>query len=165
LPERLCTADKRIDCLPSGLLPEFERALRSAADSAEAYPLLLIGRRHLRSNNSWMHNSHRLVKGKPRCHLLMHSKDAQKLALADGERVAVNSAAGRLETELALTDDIMPGVVSLPHGWGHNRAGVQLKVAAQHAGVSINDVTDRQRLDVVSGNAVLSGVPVSVSKI
>jgi anaerobic selenocysteine-containing dehydrogenase len=124
--------------------------------------LVLISRRTLRSNNSWMHNSERLVSGKPRCVLLMHPEDAASRGLADGARVVMKSRTGEIEVPLAVSDEIMPGVVSLPHGWGHVRPGVRLGVAAAHAGASVNDVTDEKFIDPVSGAAALSGVPVTV---
>jgi anaerobic selenocysteine-containing dehydrogenase len=126
--------------------------------------LLLIGRRQLRSNNSWMHNSQRLVKGPESCTLLMHPDDARRRGLADGVRVRVRSRVGEVAVPLAISSDIAIGVVSLPHGWGHGREGVALRVAqARGGGASINDLTDELRLDALSGNASFSGVPVSVS--
>jgi anaerobic selenocysteine-containing dehydrogenase len=124
--------------------------------------LLLIGRRHVRSNNSWMHNFHRLVKGKPRHQLLMHPQDLQQRQLQDGQRVRIRSRTGMLEVEVLACEDMMPGVVSLPHGFGHGREGVQLQVAQAQAGVSANDLTDERLRDAVSGNAALNGVPVQV---
>ncbi|MBT8493385.1 MAG: molybdopterin oxidoreductase family protein, partial [Deltaproteobacteria bacterium] len=122
--------------------------------------LLLIGRRHLRSNNSWMHNNLRLVKGKPRCTLFIHPDDARTRDISDGQRVVVESRVGRVEVAVEITDDIMRGVVSLPHGFGHDRDGVRLRVARAHAGVSANDVTDDLFIDELTGNAAFNGVPV-----
>jgi anaerobic selenocysteine-containing dehydrogenase len=116
----------------------------------------------LRSNNSWMHNSLRLVKGPARCVLLMHPEDAAARGLAAGDRVEIASATGTIEAPLELSSAMMPGVVSLPHGWGHDRPGVRLAVAAAHPGVSLNDVTDERRVDPVSGTSSLNGVPVTV---
>jgi anaerobic selenocysteine-containing dehydrogenase len=127
--------------------------------------LVLVSRRTLRSNNSWMHNSERLVSGRHRCVLLMHPEDAARRGLADGARVVMKSRTGEIEVPLEISDEIMPGVVSLPHGWGHGRAGTRLAVAAAHPGVSVNDVTDEARIDPVSGAAALSGVPVTVSAV
>jgi len=124
--------------------------------------LLLIGRRHVRSNNSWMHNYHRLVKGKPRHQLLMHPDDLQQRGLADGQRVRVRSRVGMIEVEVAASDEMMAGVVSLPHGWGHARPGVQMGIATAQPGASANDLTDERYLDKLSGNAALNGVPVHV---
>ena len=142
-------------------LPRLAQALDSAA-STPPNRLLLIGRRTLRSNNSWMHNCERLVSGRNRCVLLMHPDDAQRRSLAAGQRVVVKSAVGRIEVPLDISDEVMPGVVSLPHGWGHDRPGAQLRVAALHAGVSMNDAVDDAGIDALSGTSVLNGVPVTV---
>ena len=123
------------------------------------------GRRELRSNNSWMHNSERLVRGKRSCTMLMHTTDAAARGLADGDRVLVTSRVGEVELEVEITPDVMPGVVSVPHGWGHDRAGVKLRVARGHPGASINDLTDDARVDVLTGNAGFSGVAVSVRRV
>ena len=123
---------------------------------------MLIGRRHVRSNNSWMHNSQRLVKGKPRCTLVIHPDDAARRGVADGATVRLRSRVGEVEVTAELSDAVMPGVVSLPHGWGHDRAGIRLGVASRHAGASINDVIDDQRIDTLTGTAVLNGTPVEV---
>jgi anaerobic selenocysteine-containing dehydrogenase len=112
-----------------------------------------------------MHNSQRLVKGKPRCTLMVHPADAERRGIADGARVRLTSRVGAVEVSAEVTDDVMPGVVSLPHGWGHDREGVRLGVARRHAGVSINDVIDDQRLDVLTGTAVLNGTPVEVAPV
>jgi len=163
-PDRLATADKRIQCAPAPVmaaLGELERTLFAGT----APDLVLIGRRHIRSNNSWMHNFERLVKGKPRCQLLMHPLDLGRYGFAEGQRVRVTSRVGSLDVEVAGTDEVMPGVVSLPHGWGHGRAGTSLAVAQAHAGVSANDLTDDLFVDAVSGNAALNGMPVAVAAI
>ena len=125
--------------------------------------LLLIGRRHQRDCNSWMHNTERLTKGRPRHHLLMHPDDLAERGIADGTAVAVTSRVGTVHAEVQSTEDVMRGVVSLPHGYGHQREGVRLSRASQVPGPSINDLTDPAVLDVASGNAVLNGVPVTVS--
>ena len=125
-------------------------------------PLALIGRRQLRSNNSWMHNSERLMRGKERCTLLMHPDDATARGIADGLCVRVRSRVGSVDVLAELSTEMMPGVVSLPHGWGHARAGVRLRTATAHPGASINDLTDDQRLDELSGTAAFSGVEVLV---
>ena len=127
--------------------------------------LHLIGRRDLRSNNSWMHNCLRLVKGPARCTLQMHPDDAQQRGLASGQTVMVRSRAGQVEVPLEVSDEVMPGVVSLPHGWGHARAGVAMRVAEAHPGASVNDLTDELFVDTLSGNASLTGVPVTVEGI
>jgi anaerobic selenocysteine-containing dehydrogenase len=124
--------------------------------------LFLIGRRQLRSNNSWMHNSARLLRGEPRCTILMHPNDAAHRDLKSGQTVSVRSSVGSLEVPLEISDEIMPGVVSMPHGWGHDRHGVRLDVAQQHAGASINDLTDNQAIDALCGTAAFSGTLVEV---
>ena len=126
--------------------------------------MVLIGRRHARSNNSWMHNAPRLMRGKDRCTLLMHPEDAERLGVAGAARVTVTSRVGTITAPLELTDAIMPGVVSLPHGWGHGRDGVRLETASSRPGVSANDVTDPALIDVLSGNAAVNGVPVEIGR-
>jgi anaerobic selenocysteine-containing dehydrogenase len=125
--------------------------------------LHLVGRRDVRSNNSWMHNVEVLVKGKARCTLHVHPDDADRLGLADGIDATVTSRVGSLTAPVEVTDAIRPGVVSLPHGWGHGGPGVQLEVAGRHAGVNSNVLTDETVVDAVSGNAVLNGIPVEVA--
>jgi anaerobic selenocysteine-containing dehydrogenase len=114
------------------------------------------------SNNSWLHNSARLVSGKPRCTLWMHPRDAAARALQHGQAVRVASRVGDITVPLHLTEDIRPGVVSLPHGWGHDRPGVQLQVAQAHAGASLNDLSDDHLTDRISANAAFSAQPVTV---
>ncbi|TXH04155.1 MAG: molybdopterin oxidoreductase family protein [Nevskiaceae bacterium] len=164
LPQRLFHAIRRIQAAPPEMLAElaaFAQSLQTPVPvTAE---LRLIGRRHVRSNNSWMHNSRRLVKGEPRHQLLMNPGDLSRRGLADGERVRVSSRVGEVLVEVKASDEMMPGVVSLPHGWGHDRAGIRLGIAAAHPGASNNDLTDETDLDV-SGNAALNGVPVTVER-
>ncbi|MBV4490203.1 molybdopterin-dependent oxidoreductase [Pseudomonas oryzicola] len=160
LAARLATTSKAVEAAPPVLLDDLHRLAQQPAPTAGE--LLLIGRRHVRSNNSWMHNFHRLVKGKPRHQLLMHPQDLQQRQLQDGQRVRIRSRTGTLEVEVQACDDIMPGVVSLPHGFGHARHGVQLQVARAQPGVSANDLTDEHLRDRVSGNAALNGVPVQI---
>jgi anaerobic selenocysteine-containing dehydrogenase len=162
LPERLFTPDKQIDCANPEPLSDIAR-LRAALQG-DGKELLLIGRRHVRSNNSWMHNYRRLVKGKPRCTLMMHPGDMAARDIESGDRVTLRSRAGAVEVAVEATEEIMPGVVSLPHGYGHDRAGVRMQIARDHAGVSCNDVTDEQLLDALSGNAAVNGVPVQVTR-
>ena len=162
LPERLRTVGKRICIAPTLFLSDVPRLrARAAAGPSE---LVLIGRRHLHSNNSWCHNAGRLVKGKPRCVLLMNRRDAERRRIADGDTVSIVSRTGRIEVPAELSDEMMPGVVSLPHGWGHGRDGVRLRVAGRVAGASINDVTDGTAVDPLSGNAAFSGLPVQVAR-
>ena len=124
--------------------------------------ILLIGRRHVRSNNSWLHNSHRLVKGKSRCTLMLHPQTAAQHGIADGQDVRVTSRVGSVVIAAEVTDELMPGVVSIPHGFGHGRKGVKQKIAQAHAGVSVNDLTDETLIDQLSGNAAVNGVPVQL---
>ena len=121
-----------------------------------------MGRRDLRSNNSWMHNVEVLVKGRPRCTLHVHPDDAARWGVVDGSEALVTGRVGALEVPVEVTDAVRPGVVSLPHGWGHDLAGVRLGVAGRHAGVNSNIVTDDLVVDALSGNAVLNGIPVTV---
>ena len=186
LPERLRTPDKCIELAPEVLVKDIERVKarllecdgkRSAsplwldddADRRHArtspFPssaLLLIGRRQLRSNNSWMHNSARLLRGRSQCTILMHPTDAADRDLKPGQTVAVCSRVGSIELPVEITDEIMPGVVSIPHGWGHDRVGVRLDIAQQHAGRSINDLTDNLAIDALCGTAAFNGTWVSV---
>jgi anaerobic selenocysteine-containing dehydrogenase len=160
LPERLFTANGRI-ALVHDIYVEDVARLRAARPAADA--LVLIGRRHLRSNNSWMHNSTRLVKGKSRCTLMIHPEDAQARGLTDGATAVVRSRVGEVQLAVECSDAMMPGVVSVPHGWGHHREGTAWSVAEAHAGVSANDLTDDDFVDRLTGNAAFNGVPVEVS--
>lgn len=132
---------------------------------AGAPPLVLVSRRTLRSNNSWGHNSARLVSGKDRCTLQIHPEDAAARGVATGQRVALKSRVGEIVVPVEVTDAVMRGVVSLPHGWGHDRAGVQMRVASSKPGASVNDVTDEAFVDALSGTSSFSGVPVEVATI
>ena len=165
LPGRLRTADKRIELAPDVLVQDVERVQAKLLDSASLHSngdLLLIGRRQLRSNNSWMHNSQRLVRGKPQCTILMHPTDAAQRHLSPGQKVSVRSGVGRVVVPIEISEEMMPGVVSIPHGWGHDRTGIQLDVAQQHAGESINDVTDNLAIDALCGTAAFNGTWVAV---
>lgn len=164
LPSRLRTADKRIELAPEVLVKDVER-VKAKFDSASLSSngnLLLIGRRQLRSNNSWMHNSQRLVRGKPQCTILMHPTDAAQRHLGPGQKVLVQSRVGSVVVPIEISEEMMPGVVSIPHGWGHDRLGIQLEVAQQHAGESINDVTDNLTIDALCGTAAFNGTWVAV---
>jgi anaerobic selenocysteine-containing dehydrogenase len=160
LPERLPAEAKTINLAPRQILADRER-LRAYLE-ASAPALMLIGRREARSVNSWSHNLTRLVKGRARCVLEMHPADAEARGIASGMRVRVRSRGGAVEVPVQVCDSVMPGVVSLPHGYGHLGEGLQLGVAVERAGVSFNDLTDPAEIDPLSGNAVLSGVPVRV---
>jgi anaerobic selenocysteine-containing dehydrogenase len=166
IPEVLRTPSGKIELAPEPIVVDVERLQTSLERASErtGAQMLLIGRRDLRSNNSWMHNLHVLNKGKDRCTLHMHPNDAACLALADGEPASITSHAGTVEVSIEVTDAIMPGVVSIPHGWGHNLAGTRMRVAAEHAGVNTNILTGGEQVDPLSGNAILNGVPVTVVK-
>jgi anaerobic selenocysteine-containing dehydrogenase len=162
-PERLYTKSGRIDLCPEifvGDLPRLEAEITRPGERG----LVLIGRRQLRTNNSWLHNSLRMVKGRDRCTLLMHPKDAASRGIGDGDQVRVQSKSGSVEAPVVLSDALMPGVVSLPHGFGHAGEGIELAVASRHPGVSINDVVVEE-VDPLSGIAVLSGVSVEVERV
>nr|XP_061799106.1 formate dehydrogenase H-like [Nerophis lumbriciformis] len=162
LPGRLFTANKKIELAPDVVLGDLERLERRFAELVEPPAYVLIGRRQVRSNNSWMHNYPRLMRGKDRCTLLLHPDDATVLGVADGDRLSIRSRVGQITAPVEVSDEIMPGIVSLPHGWGHGRPGIGLTVASQHAGISINDLTDPEQLDQLSGNAALNGLPVEL---
>lgn len=159
-PARLKTPDKTVNLAVPDFIADLER-LRAAFTDDDSR-LKLIGRRHVRSNNSWLHNSARLVKGKDRCTLMIHPDDARARNLGDGSTAEVSSRTGSICLKVEVTDDMMPGTISIPHGWGHNLPGVAMGVAQAHGGVSVNDLTDEALLDPLSGNAALSGVPVDV---
>jgi anaerobic selenocysteine-containing dehydrogenase len=165
LPGRLRTSDKRIELAPEALVKDVERVKAKLLDDGPRRShgdLLLIGRRQLRSNNSWMHNSQRLVKGKPQCAILVHPTDAAKRHLRPGQNVSVRSRVGSVVVPIEISEEMMPGVVSIPHGWGHDQPGIQLGVAQRHAGESINDVTDNLTIDALCGTAAFNGTWVSV---
>ncbi len=164
-PEGLPKGHDAIDLAPDLFIEDLDRLDARYGKAAEIDPtqLLLIGRRHLRSNNSWMHNTMRLMKGKPRCTLMIHPNDATRLFVEDGATVTIQSRVGEVAAPAEVTDEVMEGVVSLPHGFGHGREGVELQVATSHPGASVNDLTDDQLVDAISGNAAFCGVPVSVA--
>jgi anaerobic selenocysteine-containing dehydrogenase len=161
LAARLKTVNGRIQAAPPVILADLARFAVQPLPKVDE--LVLIGRRHVRSNNSWMHNYHRLVKGKPRHQLLMHPDDMASRGLIDGQQARVSSRVGAIEVQVMSSAEMMRGVVSLPHGWGHGRPGVKMDIAAAQPGQSANDLTDERALDAVSGNAVLNGVPVTVA--
>jgi len=166
LPDALRTPSGCIELAPPLLLDDLDR-LAAGLDGGAAdgdRPFLLVGRRHLRSNNSWMHNVEVLVKGKPRCTVHVHPDDAARLGLADGDPAVVASRVGEVTIPVEVTDAITPGVVSIPHGWGHDAPGTRLRVARERAGVNSNVLADETLVDAVSGNAVLNGIPVSVGR-
>ena len=168
LPDVLRTPSGRIELAPELIMEDTERLRASLAangDGASANGLMLIGRRHLRSNNSWCHNLESLVKGRDRCTLMVSEDDAERLQLETGGLATVTSRVGSVVAPVEVTDEMMPGVVSLPHGWGHDRPGMRMSVAERHAGVNSNILSDEYAVDVPSGNAVLNGIPVTVEPV
>ena len=163
IPEILRTPSGKIELANEMLIADIDR-LRASRDVVDD-SMLLIGRRHLRSNNSWMHNVNVLVKGKPRCTLQINPLDAARLGIEDGASVRVESRVGAVVAPAEVTDDIRPSVVSLPHGWGHDKEGTRMGVAGEHAGVNSNVLTDHDALDPLSGNAVLNAIPVTIHRL
>jgi anaerobic selenocysteine-containing dehydrogenase len=162
VPEILRTPSGKIELAPESLVADIER-LHEALAAPVNGTMMLVGRRDLRSNNSWMHNLPMLVRGKPRCTAHVHPADAERLGLADGESALVRSRAGEIVVPVEVTEDVMPGVVSIPHGWGHDLPGMALGVAADHAGTNTNVLADELLLDPLSGTAVLNGIPVELA--
>jgi len=162
LPELLRTPSGKVELAPEPIVADVPR-LRATLDRAAGDQMVLIGRRDLRSNNSWMHNLEVLVKGKPRCTLQVHPEDASRIGLRDGAQVRVASRAGALHAPVEVTDSVMPGVVSLPHGWGHDLDGTEMRIAAANAGVNTNVLAGAEAYDPLSGNAALNGIPVELT--
>jgi anaerobic selenocysteine-containing dehydrogenase len=165
LPEVLRTPSGKIELAPEPIVADVDRLQASLLTPATDGELVLIGRRQLRSNNSWMHNLPVLVKGKPRCTLQVHPDDAESRGLVDGEEAELSSRTGCVVVPVEVTDAVMPGVVSLPHGWGHDVAGTAQEVASAHAGTNSNLLADERLVDAVSGNAVLNGIPVELAAV
>ncbi|HEV2310975.1 MAG TPA: molybdopterin dinucleotide binding domain-containing protein, partial [Acidimicrobiia bacterium] len=158
--EVVSTPSGKIELAPDYIvadLPRLAERLRRRRDG-----LLLVSRRHLRSNNSWMHNVPVLVKGKDRCTLLIHPEDAARTGVQDGALARVSSEAGAVDVPVEVSDEMMPGVVSLPHGWGHTKEGTRLAVARDHPGVNNNLLAPGKLVDERSGNAIVNGIPVEV---
>ncbi|EBA14703.1 oxidoreductase, molybdopterin-binding protein [Roseobacter sp. SK209-2-6] len=160
IQHRLETPDGLIDLAPDVFLEDLPRLLAFEPQENEAFPLLMIGRRQVRSHNSWTQNSQRLVKGRNRCTLQLHPKDAYRLGISDSQDVEVASRVGEITLPAEVTDEMMPGVVSIPQGWG--QSNTTMGNATRELTVSINDLTDDSRMDPVSGNAAFNGVPVRV---
>ncbi|WP_158879414.1 molybdopterin-dependent oxidoreductase [Amycolatopsis anabasis] len=160
VPEILSTASGKIELAPEAITADVPRLAAELARVPDG--LVLIGRRHLSSNNSWMHNLEPLVRGGNRCTVQVHPADADRLGLIDGGRALVRSRAGKIEVPVEVTEEVRPGVVSIPHGWGHDVPGTRTAVAAAHAGVNSNVLADEILLDALSGTAVLNGIPVEV---
>jgi anaerobic selenocysteine-containing dehydrogenase len=161
VPEVLRTPSGMIELAPEALVADVGRLHAALAEPVNG-TMTLVGRRELRSNNSWMHNLPTLVRGKERCTALVHPDDAARLGLVDGEEAVVRSRAGEIVVPVEVTDDVMPGVVSIPHGWGHDLPGVSLSVAGEHAGTNSNVLADELVVEPLSGTAVLNGIPVEL---
>jgi anaerobic selenocysteine-containing dehydrogenase len=159
IPDGLATPAGKVELAPEAIVADLAR-LEAAADRTPNGHLVLVGRRHLRSNNSWMHNIDVLIKGKLRCTLQINPVDAARLGV--GEAAKVTSSSGSVVADVEVTDAVMPGVVSLPHGWGHDMEGTQLSVAATRPGVNSNKLAPGA-MDPLSGNAILNGIPVEVT--
>ncbi len=159
LPAALKTDGRRIQLFTAPYQRDLKR-LRAQTAEQQGFPLRLIGRRHLRSNNSWLHNCERLVKGPDRCTLLVHPSDAAECNVRSGDIATLESIVAQVSVPVEVSEEMMPGVVSLPHGWGHTRNETRMEVAQAHSGVSINDLVDESLVDELSGVAILNGVPV-----
>jgi len=165
LTERLLTADGKINLVPQLYiddLPRLQAVMEQPAKNSD-YPFELIGRRLTKSHNTWTQNSARLIKGRNACTLEIHPEDAAALGITKGQLLTVSSAVGQINIEAEITDDIQQGVVCMPQGWGHNQKNTQMSVAATQPGVSINDLTDANRVDLLTGNAALNGTPVAIT--
>ena len=167
LTKRIFTLDKKINISQKIFIDDLKRLgkefFRDNNEEKTNYPFALIGRRHLRNNNSWMHNSKLLMKGKNRCTVLMNSKDAQNLSILNHQKVKLTSNVGSIILPVEISDEMKEGVLSIPHGFGHNRGGTKIKLAEKNAGESINDLTDDFKIDQLTGNANFSGTRVKVS--
>ncbi|KRB79195.1 molybdopterin-dependent oxidoreductase [Noviherbaspirillum sp. Root189] len=163
IPEVLRTPSGKIELAPEMLLADLSRVRGDLAQPAPE--LVVIGRRHVRSGNSWMHNLPILAKGPFRCTALVHSVDAQRLGLQSGSMARISSGGRSIEAQVEISDDMMPGVVSLPHGWGHDMPGTRMRVAAERPGANLNAILDESKRDPLSGNAVLSGVAIEMTAV
>lgn len=167
LPERLFNKDKKIHLAPEVILADIPRLkkrwLSGEHNGSSEFDMVIVGRLQQRTLG-WMHNSHRLVKGRDTCTLYIHPSDAEARGISHGSHVAVSSAAGSIELPAEITDTVMPGVVSMPPLWGHNRSGTRRSVANAHPGASMNDITNQKVMDELTGNAVVHGVPVKVER-
>ena len=161
IPEMLRTPSGQVELAPPALLQDLQRA---ASAIAQPVPdMVIIGRRDVRSNNSWMHNLPLLAKGPFRCTALVNPADARRLGLADGALARISNRGRSIEAQVQISEEMMPGVVSLPHGWGHGLPGTRMRLAAERPGANLNALLDEDWRDPLSGNAVLSGVPVALS--
>jgi anaerobic selenocysteine-containing dehydrogenase len=164
LPNLLRTTSGKVELAPPEIAADVPR-LRAALEDRVSNGMVLIGRRQLRSNNSWMHNVSTLTRGSNKCTLIVNPADATRIGLQEGSTARIRSRVGEVEAPVEISDEMMPGVASLPHGWGHNAPGMRMSVARANAGVSLNDLTDEQVLDPLSGNAVLNAIPVTIEPV
>jgi anaerobic selenocysteine-containing dehydrogenase len=163
LPETINNEAKRIVLAPEHILEDLPRLREALEARSRDEGMLLVGRRQVRNMNSWLHNLPHLARGKNRCTLLISNKDADRLGIGDGGKARVRSRVGEVEVECQVSDEMMPGVVSLPHGYGHTLRGIQMSVAqSKQPGVNSNILTDEVPLDVPSGTHVANGIPVEV---
>jgi anaerobic selenocysteine-containing dehydrogenase len=166
VPAAITTPSGSIELTPPEIVADVDRLTATLSDrdvwSGDPADFMLIGRRHVRSNNSWMHNVKVLVKGKDRCTLLIHPEDAARAGVSDGGVARISSEAGSIEAPVEVSDEMMRGVVCLPHGWGHDKVGARLSVAREHAGVNNNLLAPGTLVDEISGNAIVNGIPVEV---
>ena len=163
LPGVLRTPSGKVELAPPVLTADVVRLAESLGSAADS--MVLVGRRDLRSNNSWMHNLPSLVSGPTRCTAWVHPSDAERLRLVDGEPAVVRARTGEIELPVQVTEDVMPGVVSIPHGWGHDAPGARMGVAGAHAGVNSNVLADEQEVEPLSGTAILNGIPVTLAPV
>jgi anaerobic selenocysteine-containing dehydrogenase len=161
LAEILQTASGRVELAPAYITADLPRLRDRLSHPRE--DLVLVSRRHIRSKNSWMHNVDVLVNGKDRCTLLIHPEDARRYGVTDGRPARVTSEAGSIEVPVEVSEEMMRGVVCLPHGWGHDRAGTRMSVARDHPGVNNNLLAPPELVDPISGNAAVNGIPVEVA--
>lgn len=163
MPEMLRTPSGKIELAPPALLQDLQRAAQAIMQPVPA--MVIVGRRDVRSNNSWMHNLPILAKGPMRCTALVHPADAKRLGLADGALARISNQGRSIEAQVQVSEEMMPGVVSLPHGWGHGLPGTRMALAAERPGANLNTLLDEDWRDPLSGNSVLSGVPVELQAI
>jgi len=167
-PKKILTANGKINLAPDIYLKDLGRlkdTTHLTAKPDQEFKFRLIGRRAPRTCNSWLHNSYRMVKGKPACIALINDQDAQSMGIEDGQLIRVTSRVGQVEIPVETTNEIMPSVISIPHGWGHGKNDTNLSVANAHQGVSVNELTDEKFVDKLTGNAALNGVPVSIEAV
>lgn len=164
MPEGLRTPSGRIELAPPQLVADMTR-LHDSIEKVQQHDMVLVGRRELKSNNSWMHNINVLTKGSLSCTAHVHPTDAQRFGIADGATIRITSRVGEIEIPAEVTDAVRQGVVSVPHGWGHGVPGTQMAVAAAKAGVNSNVLTDDKEIDPLSGNAVLNAIPVTLQAV